>query len=218
MKRMLLTLAGLAVLAIPLAAQWLGQPVWNTPKGGTGITISGDYARPKAGFDAGAGDGDAWGARAAFALGTLTLTGGVSTWKPDGAAESFTSLGGDADFRLVGGTLLPVAVNFQLGATRTDSANAIPARTRVIGAVGFSVPLPMPSVNIEPYFSPGVRYEDPVPSGGSSTEFGYAIGANLSFGVLGAHIAYDHENLKGGGSRGVWGVGLHVGLHAPLGM
>ena len=212
--RAVLTVTFMALLATSAAAQWLGQPVWNSPKGGTGFTISGEFSRPNADF----GEGDAWGGRVAVGLGTVTLTAGVSTWKPSGAAESFTSLGGDADFRLIGGTLLPVNVNLQLGAARTDSANATAARTRVIGAVGLSVPLPMPGVNIEPYFSPGIRYEDPTPSGGSSTEFGYAIGANLSFGMLGAHIAYDHEQLKGSGSRGVWGVGVHLGFHAPLGM
>jgi len=44
------------------------------------------------------------------------------------------------------------------------------------------------------------------------------FGANLSFGVLGAHLAYDNEKLAGGGSGGVFGVGLHAGIHLPLGM
>src|SRR5882762_7950247 len=29
-------------LDTPAAAQWWGEPVWNSPKGGTGVTISGD--------------------------------------------------------------------------------------------------------------------------------------------------------------------------------
>jgi hypothetical protein len=141
----------------------------------------------------------------------------VASWKPEGAAESFTSIGGNADFRLIGGSLLPVAVNLQVGAARTDSANATPAQTMVTGAVGISVPLPTPGISIEPYFSPGIRYH--TTSGlGHNTKFGYAIGANLSFGLLGAHLAYDNEKLPGGGSRGVFGVGLHVGIHLPLGM
>ena len=44
--RAMLTLGLAAVVATPAAAQWLGEPVWNSPKGGTGVTISGDYAHP----------------------------------------------------------------------------------------------------------------------------------------------------------------------------
>jgi len=187
--------------------------VWNSPKGGTGVTISGDYAKPDSAYQ----KGNVWGGRAALGLGTLTLTAGVSTWKPEGATESITSIGGNAAMRLIGGSLIPVAVNLQAGAARSDSTANGPASTRVIGAVGISVPLPTPGFSIEPYFSPGIRYTK-VSGLGNSTEFGYVFGANLSFGVLGAHVAYDNEKLKGGGSRGVFGVGLHAGLHLPLGM
>jgi hypothetical protein len=187
--------------------------VWNSPKAGTGFTISGDYARP----DSASGKGNAWGGRVSLGLGTITLTAGVGTWKPDGATESFTSIGGNAAFRLIGGSLLPVAVNLQLGAARTDSANSTPALTRVTGAVGFSVPLPTPVFSLEPYFSPGIRYTS-VSGGGNSTEFGYVIGANASFGLFGVHLAYDSEKLKGGGSRGVFGAGAQLGLHLPMGL
>lgn len=213
MKRTVFTLGLLAFLTTALAAQWLGEPVWNSPKGGTGITISGDYAKPDSNY----GKGNVWGARAALGLGTITLTAGLAGWKPDGATESFTSVGANAAFRLIGGSLLPVAVNLQVGAARTDSANATPATTRAVGAVGLSVPLPTPGFSIEPYFSPGLRYTN-VSNVGNSTEFGYTIGANASFGLLGVHLAYDNEKVKGGGSRGIFGVGAHFGIHLPLGM
>lgn len=212
MKLGVLTLGLTTLVASSAAAQWLAQPVWNSPKGGTGVTISGDYARPNADY----GKGNSWGGRASLGLGTITVTAGVSTWKPDGATERFTSIGGNADFRLMGGSLIPFNVNLQVGAARSDSANATPAATRVTGAVGFSVPLPTPGMSIEPYFSPGIRYQK-VGSASSTTKFGYVFGANLSFGVLGAHIAYDNEKVTGG-NRGVFGVGLHAGLHLPMGM
>src|SRR5437773_2603498 len=120
--RAMLTLGLAAVVATPAAAQWLGEPVWNSPKGGTGVT----------------------------------------------------------------------------------------------GAVGFSVPLPTPGISIEPYFSPGIRYHGS--GGANTTQFGYVFGANLSFGLVGLHLAYDNERLKGGGNRGVFGVGAHLDLHLPLGM
>ncbi len=213
MKRAVLMLALTALVTAPAAAQWLGEPVWNSPKGGTGLTISGDYAKPNAAYS----KGNTWGGRVALGLGTFTLTAGVASWKPDLATASITSFGGNADFRLIGGSLLPIAVNLQAGAARSDSTAHGPALTRVTGAVGISVPLPTPGISIEPYFSPGIRYTS-ASGGGNSTEFGYAIGANLSFGLLGAHLAYDNEKMQGGGSRGVFGVGLHIGIHLPLGM
>jgi len=90
MKRAMLTLGLAAVVATPAAAQWLGEPVWNSPKGGTGVTISGDYAKPNSDY----GKGNTWGGRASLGIGTITLTAGVARWKPEAATEGFTSIGG----------------------------------------------------------------------------------------------------------------------------
>src|SRR5258708_34887340 len=81
-----------ALVVTPAVAQWLGEPVWNSPSGGTGVTISGDYAHPNADY----GKGNTWGGRASLGIGTITLTAGVASWKPDLATESFTSIGGEA--------------------------------------------------------------------------------------------------------------------------
>src|SRR5213593_59714 len=125
MKRAALTL-GLALLATPAAAQWLGEPAWNNPKAGTGFTISGDYTRPN--NDAGGGN--------AF--------GGLVT-------QRITTFGGTAAFRLIGGSLIPVAVNLQFGGGHsleiTSSTVAAPVQTMLFSAVGLSVPLPTPVVS-----------------------------------------------------------------------
>ena len=90
----------------------------------------------------------------------------------------------------------------------------------VTGAVGMSVLLPTPGVSIEPYFSPGIRYiktEDAITGvSASQTKFGYALGANLTFGMLGVHLAYDYQKLDVG-STGVFGVGAHLDIRAPGG-
>ncbi|HYT04846.1 MAG TPA: hypothetical protein VEM13_08210 [Gemmatimonadales bacterium] len=213
MKRAVVILGWAALVTAPASAQWLGEPVWTSPKGGTGLTISADYGRPNTDY----GKGNTWGGRASLGLGTLTVTAGVASWKPDGATESFTSFGGNVEMRLIGGSLLPVAVNLQVGAARTDSANATPALTSVTGAAGISVPLPTPGFSIEPFFAPGIRYRS-YSNAGNSTEFGYVIGANLGFGLLGVHLAYDNEKRKNLPSAGVFGVGAHVGIKLPLGM
>ena len=218
MRRAALILGMVALLAVPaapVAAQWLGEPVWNSPKGGTGLTIYADYGKPNDSY----GSGNAFGGRVSLGLGTLTLTAGLSTYKSDSLGpDRITSYGGNAEFRLIGGSLLPVAVNLQVGAARSDSANSTAGQTVVTGAAGISVPLPTPGFSVEPYLSPGVRYRNFGSGNGSSTEFGYAIGANLSFGLLGVHLAYDNEKLKGGGSVGVFGVGAHVAIKLPVGM
>jgi len=209
MKRSALVVIVSAVLvAAPAAAQWTGMPVWNDPKGGTGITISGEYGRPDSAY----GKGNAWGGRAALGVGTVTLTAGVATYKPEGSSDATTTVGGQAAFRVIGGSLLPFAVNLQAGAgTSTKiTSSGYPKRTSVTGAVGMSVLLPTPGVRY-------VRVEDAitgVPT--SQTKFGYALGANLTFGMLGVHLAYDYQKLDVG-STGVFGVGAHLDIRAPGG-
>src|SRR5256885_6564863 len=112
MKRSALVVAVSAVLvAAPAAGQWTGMAVWNDPKGGTGITISGEYGRPDSAY----GKGNAWGGRAALGVGTVTLTAGVATYKPEGSSDATTTVGGQAAFRVIGGRLLPFALNLPAG-------------------------------------------------------------------------------------------------------
>src|SRR3989442_13907618 len=66
--RAVLTLGLVTCLATPVAAQWLGMPAWNTPKGGTGLTIYGDYG----GAPHHGGGGGRWGGRGAARGGTPT--------------------------------------------------------------------------------------------------------------------------------------------------
>jgi len=129
------------------------------------------------------------------------------------------------DARLIGGSLIPVSVNLQVGAGHnargTSGADTVPASTTVLGAVGFSVPLPTPGISIEPYFSPGIRYHkvSDLPAGvkDHQTNFGWVIGGNFSFGLVGIHVAYDSEKFDNG-THGVLGVGADVGLRLPMGL
>jgi hypothetical protein len=219
MKRAAWSVGLAAFVAAPAAAQWLGEPIWNSPRGGTGITIYGDYGRPNTEY----GKGNAFGARAALGVGTITLTAGVASWKPESFNARVTSYGGTAAFRMIGGTLIPVAVNLQAGAAYseevTSGAQTLPATTNVSGAVGISVSLPTPGVSVEPYISPGLRYHHPsVTSGKNETNVGFVVGGNFSFGVVGIHLAYDSEKFDDGITRDVFGVGANVGLRMPLGM
>lgn len=213
MNRVLSVMALAFTVATPAAAQFLGMPVWNSPKGGTGITISGDYAKPNADW----GKGSAFGARGTVGLGSLSVTAGFSSWKPSGASTSLKSVGGDAAFRVIGGTLLPINLNLLVGGARTTASGA-PSLTTLVAGGGVSVSLPTPGISIEPYVSLTNRWHKP--SGGSTdSNFGWTIGANLGFGgFFGAHVAYDSESLGGGSTGGIIGVGAHIALKVPLGM
>jgi len=213
------TIAALITLAatpLPAVAQWAGMPVWNNPKGGTGVTINGDLGIP----NTNGGKGTAFGARASFGLANISLTAGVSSWKPSGFSKSLTSVGGTAQFKVIGGSLIPVALNIQLGAGTTSSVDTglatIPKVTTLLGGAGISVNVPTPGINIEPYLSISNRWDKP--SGGSTeSNVGWVLGANVGLGMLGLHVAYDSQKL-GGATRGIIGIGAHVALKAPLGM
>lgn len=215
MKRGMIVLGLSALLSAPAAAQWIGMPVWNNPKGGTGITISGDYGKPT---DPPNGyGGSAFGARGALGLGNLTVTAGLASVKPSGASSSSTSIGGNVGFRVIGGSLIPIAVNLQGGAAKTTGGSLVSDITTATAAVGVSVNLPTPGLNIEPYLSPGIRYNKQ--SGGSSeSDFGFALGVNVGLGMLGFHGAYDYQKVKGGGHLTTIGIGAHIALKAPVGM
>jgi len=213
MKRTWL-LAALAIGgAAPASAQFIGMPVWNSPSGGSGLTISGDYGKP----DNNSGGGNAFGGRATLGLGTLSVTAGIDNYKPSGAgAQSATSFGGDVAFRVIGGPLVPVKINVQGGAAHASVSGT--GYTNVTGAVGIGVTLPMPGISIEPYVSPGVRYQKIGGAlGASNTNFGFALGANVGFGMLGVHIAWDYTKVTGGHTS-VFGIGAHLALKVPMGM
>jgi hypothetical protein len=221
MKRMLSIMGTVMGLAMPAAAQWAGMPAWNSPKGGTGVTFYGDYGAP----NDNAGKGSAFGGRAALGIGTINLTAGVASWKPANQNARATSYGGTAAFRLIGGSLIPLSVNLQLGAAHnaqnTSGLDTVPASTTVLGAVGFSVPLPTPGISVEPFFSPGIRYHKvsgaPVGVQDHQTNFGWVVGGNFSFGLVGIHVAYDSEKFDNG-THAVLGVGADVGLRLPMGL
>ena len=214
MKRTLTILALVAFAAAPAAAQFLGMPNWSNPKGGTGVTISGDLGMPNADLD----KGTAFGARATVGLANLSLTGGVSFWKPSNQPDEYTSLGGNAAFRVIGGSLLPVAVSLQVGVARVGEANGDSALVRFGLGGAISVNVPTPGLSIEPYLAVNNRWYMFSGPGSTESNIGWTIGANVGLGMLGLHVAYDSENFGGGTTAGIIGIGAHFSLKAPIGL
>jgi hypothetical protein len=98
---LVLTMALAATAAAPVAAQLLaGMPAWNSPKGGTGLTLSADYGLP----NSDAGGGDAYGIRGSFGFSKFTIAAGYSGYQADGAADRLSSYGAGPR-TLLGGAL-----------------------------------------------------------------------------------------------------------------
>jgi hypothetical protein len=217
MKRIAVLVTMIVCAASPAVAQWQGMPAWNNPKGGTGVTINGDVGIP----NTDAGKGTAFGGRATLGLANISLTAGVSSWKPKGAGASTTSVAGVAQFRVIGGSLIPVALNLQLGAGTAGAINSgtatFPKMTTLLAGAGLSVNVPTPGLSIEPYLSVSNRWHKPT-GGSTDSNIGWVLGANVGFGMLGLHVAYDSESVGGGTTAGVLGIGVHVALKAPIGM
>src|SRR5437899_10239166 len=157
MKRMATIAALIAFGATPAVAQWAGMPVWNNPKGGTGVTIDGDLGFP----NTNGGKGTAYGARATVGFANISLTAGLANWKPDGYSSSTTSVGGTAQFKVIGGSLIPVAMNFQIGAGTASAVTSGTVTQRkitvVVAGAGISVNVPTPGLSIEPDLPPAGR-------------------------------------------------------------
>jgi len=222
MRRAPLICVVLLLASTPATGQFLGMPVWNSPKGGSGITVYGDVGFPNSEYgSAEYGSGTAFGARGAVGFGNLGVLIGLSTWKPKDAGESVLSYGGQVSFRVLGGALLPVSVNLQGSVGWSDEKASLPKSTRAIGAVGVGANLPF--LGVEVYASPGIRYTDygdldipglPAKPGSNETNFGMAIGASARFALFGVHLAYDFEN-RSDRTVSVIGLGASLGFHVP---
>jgi len=207
MQRGFMVLVCTLLIAAPAAAQWLGMPVWNSPKGGTGIGLYADYG---SGNDD-AGNATTYGLRGSASFGPIMVTLGYTSADADLANDNNNSFGGNVAFRLIGGSLSPVAVNIQGGAARIGEANGVAAFTRATLGGGVSASLPLP-LSIEPYLSLTNRWY--FLDGSDESNFGWTLGANASFGMFGGHLAYDSESFNGG-TAGVFGIGAHVSLRMP---
>lgn len=212
-----LVLAATGVLLVPTsaAAQLAGMPIWNSPRAGTGVLIAGDVGRP----DSAGGSGTTFAGRVAVGFSALTLSASVGQREPDGLSST-TEYGGTAAYRLIGGSLIPVAVNLQAGAAGVHGAGV--TMRRYTGALGFSVDVPVPGVSFEPWVAPGLRVNYVGATTGvastSNTDFGIAGGVTIGFGMIGIHAAIDYEKRPGGGHTTTLGLGAHVDIRPSLGL
>jgi hypothetical protein len=188
-RRITLGLIGSVLAPGALAAQAPGLPVMNS--GATrGVTVAALVGFPNdaAGGGTALQAGVTLGARRVAVGGFLARIG-----SPDGSADDVYSGGAAVTLKVLGGPLVPVAVNLQAGAAyaaQPIGTGGDKAKTwRVPVGLGISWTIPQPVVAIKPWIAPRLDYSrTDLPSGslalgeGSRTDFGLSGG--ISFGFL----------------------------------
>ena len=210
--------AALALAADTAGAQVRGIPVYNNgvPRG---IGIYGDVGLPN--DEAGGGTAYAVTGRAGF--GVLGVSAMLSSYNPDGPADSDLSVGATASYRVFGGPLVPLAVSLQAGVGYAKPETGLlpdddVTQWRFPVGVGFALTIPNPALAIQPWLAPRLditRVSADGVDGETSTDFALSGGIELNLlNGLGVHAAYDAV-FADGGTPGVFGVGAHYNFRVP---
>ena len=204
--------------ATPAAAQVRGIPVYNNgvPRG---IGIYGDVGLP----NDEAGGGTAYAVTGKAGFGILGVTAMLSSYNPDGPADSDLSVGATANYRVFGGPLVPLAVSLQGGVGYAKPETGLlpdddVTQWRFPVGVGFALTIPNPALAIQPWLAPRldiVRTSADGVDARTDTEFALSGGIELNLlNGLGVHAAYDAVFAEGG-TPGVFGVGAHYNFRVP---
>ncbi len=223
MPRSLITAALTTVtltVGTPAAAQVRGIPVYNSGVP-TGVTLAGELGFP----NSGTGGGVAYGGSARFGFGPLGATAMVIESKPGGNGAKFLSFGGTANFKLLGGPLIPLSATLQGGIGYSkNTLVAQPLGTtgdrtelRFPIGLGIALSLPNPVLAIKPWIAPRVDVIHVSTEHVAVTTTAFAISGGIEFNLLnglGLHTGYDWSR-RDGITYGTFGVGLHYGLRLP---
>jgi len=225
MKRTIgLTLAALAVMAIPAAAQMYGNPVYVPVGMGTGVNIAGDYAR---GMNDASFKTNYFGARATLGLSAFYVSAGIGSVKGDSAltngADGQTAFGGSLGYHIIRLPMTPVKVTAQAGAGYLKEGDFKQLDVPIAVALGLSLPGPL---GITPWIAPRlhIRTQDDGTESQTDTRFGASGGVNVSIGMIGIHVAADYVSFSAPEGSGLsasdfspWrvGAGLSLGISPP---
>jgi hypothetical protein len=222
-------------VATPVLAQMQGLPVYFSPKGGTGITIDGDFGRissSKVGTTSSSVHPWAIGARAYLGVPFITLGVGLASYDPNViGAKNSTEYMGSAAFKVLGGPLVPLAVTLQAGAgylKQGSGTGAVKTVSIPIG-LGFALNVPTPGASLEPWAAARVQVNSQTAGTGSGTQFGYGLSGGISLGLpigLGAHVGVDYATYAAKATSVLSfqrskqqsltvGVGLHFMIKMP---
>jgi len=197
--------AACMLLAGSLEAQVTGLPTRNAGIP-TGLTVGAEVGFPNSDY----GDGSAYGFRGAVGFGNLGIGAIISHFDPDGSADAYNAIGGDLNYKIFGGPLIPLSVTLQAGAEYADPSGPGTVVHAPIG-LGIAVKIPNPNLAITPWIAPRVDIVRLSGNGSqTNTNFGLSggIDLNLIFG-LGLTLAYDQVWGDNDIKPGVFGVGAN---------
>lgn len=210
------------VVAGQAAAQAPGLPVINSGVS-RGATIG---AQIGFGND-GAGGGTAYGVQVGYGFRRLAVAAfGSGLANSDLRAATSYAGGASLAYRVLGGPLVPVSVNFHAGASYSAprfgpaGGGGFTAKTwHVPIGLGLSWTFPQPVVAIKPWLSPRAdvrRTTTAGPNSFSGTDTAFGLSGGIAFGFLnglGIDVAFDRVFSQGTGSKPtVIGVGLSYSL------
>jgi len=214
MKRLqVMTLFGLGALAgaQPAPAQIQGMPVYFNPRGGVGLTFSGDLGRVvnnRVGATSSASKPFAYGAGVRLGLPFLSLGAMAAVYDPKVTTQrNEVQYAGTAALKVFGGPLIPLSVSLQAGVgyIGLGSGTAATNYLNIPIGVGVALNVPTPGASIAPWVAARVHVNSVSTGGGigtlSQTQVGYGASGGLNIGTptgLGFHVALDWSTF---GSR-----------------
>ena len=193
-------------------AQVYGLPVFNSGVS-SGLGIMGDVGFPNDDSDL----KTTYGATATIGIGLLGFSASVARSGIESSDRDFTSVGGTANFKVLGGPLIPLAATLQAGvafAEVEDGENHL----RVPIGLGLTLTIPSVAVAIKPWLAPRLEivrmYGDTVQDD-TDTRFGLSGGIDFNLiNGLGFRAAADYVNVDGG-SPTVFSVGAGYNFRLP---
>jgi opacity protein-like surface antigen len=204
-----------ALLLVPdsAPAQVLGLPVFNSGVS-SGLGLMGDVGFPNDDSDL----QTTYGATATLGLGLLGFSASVARSGIESTDRDFTSVGGTANLKVLGGPLIPLAVTLQGGASYAEIADGV-NNLRIPIGLGLTLTIPSVAVAIKPWLAPRIEINrisgDNVIDTDTDTSFGLSGGIDFNLiNGLGFRAAADYVDGDGG-SYTVFSVGAGYSFRIP---
>ncbi len=189
-------------------AQIANQPVYVSPKHGTGLSVAFDYGK---GLNDSSGKLNAYGGRATLGLGFVTVSAGASSVSLGSGAGSEWSYGANLSVNIVSAPLVPVGVSV-FGGFGTISVSGNSQKSYPVGAA-FAVRPPTAGIGIEIWAAPRVDIKNAAST--TATNFGISGGINLDLPIgLGIHAAVDYVVVSDAAPL-LLGAGAHYKFTIP---
>lgn len=194
-------------------AQVYGLPVFNSGVS-SGLGIMGDVGFPNDDSNL----KTTYGATATIGIGLLGFSASVARSGIESSDRDFTSVGGTANFKVLGGPLIPLAATLQAGVAFAEVADGV-NNLRVPIGLGLTLTIPSVAVAIKPWLAPRLEisrvYGDNVLEDDTDARFGLSGGIDFNLiNGLGFRAAADYVNVDGG-SPTVFSVGAGYNFRLP---